>query len=724
MLATDRTLRPLRTLGTLGTSRPAHALTRLHALPQQTRETLFVLLVVAWVLLPHLAQLPVWASALVGLMLLWRAQLALAGAALPARWTLALLLGLAVAGTLWTHRSLAGSEAGVTLVALLLALKTLEMRARRDAFVVFFLGFFAVLTQFLSSQSLGTAAYMLVAMLGLLTALVNAHLPGSATPLRVAARTAARLAALGLPLMALLFVLFPRVAPLWGVGESAPRARSGLSATVSVGSMAELALDDSVALRLRFETPPAPGSALYFRGPVLARFDGRQWLPLDEVPARTSHAPEVLQTQGAPLRYEITLEPSAQPWLLVLDATPEAPQAPGLRGRATPDLQWLADPGTPGASGTPGGAGLQRYQAQSFLQFQYGPRQWRPDLGAYTALPPGGNPRTLAWAAQLRATPALASADARTLSAAVLQRLGNGDYGYTLSPGVYGEHTADEFWFGRKAGFCEHIASAYVVVMRALGVPARLVTGYQGAQRNAIDGYWTVRQSDAHAWAEIWQAGLGWTRVDPTATVSPWRVGADARLTAPSGAVAELLGRVGLGRMGPSAWGAARAAWEAINNQWNQSVLNFGQGAQIALLKRLGIEAPSGEDLASVLAYALAAVLAASGALGALWAAWPARRADPSQVLLRQLHRRLLAIGLPLPAHLSPRQIAQRLEQHFGEAARPVCDWLLQFEHWRYGPLSDAAALRLLQTQSKTLVWPQRHAPGKARPQRQPKPHS
>lgn len=703
-------------LSTTRPSHPARALARLHALPQQTRETLFVLLVVAWVLLPHLAQLPVWASALVGLMLLWRAQLALAGAALPARWTLAALLGLAVAGTLFTHHSLVGMEAGITLVALLLALKTLEMRARRDAFVVFFLGFFAVLTQFLSSQSLGTAAYMLVAMLGLLTALVNAHLPGSATPLRVAARTAARMAALGLPLMVLLFVLFPRVAPLWGVGEAAPRARSGLSATMSVGSMAELALDDSVALRLRFETPPAPGSALYFRGPVLSRFDGRQWLPLDEVPARTSHAPEVLQTQGAPLRYEITLEPTTQPWLLVLDATPEAPQAPGLRARATPDLQWLADPGTPGTSGTPGGAGLQRYQAQSFLQFQYGPRQWHPDLPAYTALPPGGNPRTLAWAAQLRATPALASADARTLSAAVLQRLGSGDYGYTLSPGIYGEHTADEFWFGRKVGFCEHIASAYVVVMRALGVPARLVTGYQGAQRNAIDGYWTVRQSDAHAWAEIWQEGQGWMRVDPTAAVSPWRPGADTRLAVPGGPMAQLLGRVGLGRVGPGAWSTARAAWEAVNNQWNQSVLNFGQGAQVALLKRMGIEAPSREDLVSVLAYALAAVLAVGGALGALWAAWPARRANPSQVVLRQLHRRLRAIGLPLPAHLSPRQIAQRLEQHFGAAATPVCHWLLQFEHWRYGPRSDAAALRLLQTQWKTLVWPQRHAPGKARP--------
>jgi transglutaminase-like putative cysteine protease len=667
---------------------------RLQALPQQARETLFLLLVVAWVLLPHMAQLPVWASALAGLLLLWRGRLALTGGALPARLALAALLGLAVAGTLWTHRSLVGSEAGVTLVALLLALKTLEIRARRDAFVVFFLGFFTVLTQCLVSQSLLTAAYMLAAILGLLTALVSAHLPGSAAPLRVAARTAARVAALGLPLMALLFVLFPRIAPLWGVGEAAPRARSGLSATVSVGSMAELALDESVALRLRFDTPPAPGSALYFRGPVLGRFDGREWTPMAEADERASRPPALLQTQGAPLRYEVTMEPSSQPWLLVLDATPDAPQAPGLQARATPDLQW---------QGAPGAGGLQRYQAQSYLQFEYGPRQWSPDLRPYTALPPGGNPRTLEWAAALRASPALANADARTLSAAVLQRLGNGEYSYTLSPGVYSEHTADDFWFERKAGFCEHIASAYVVAMRALGVPARLVTGYQGAQRNAIDGYWTVRQSDAHAWAEIWQAGQGWTRVDPTATVSPWRLGADTRLAAPAGPVAQLLGRTGAG-----AWGAVRAAWEAVNNQWNQSVLNFGQGAQMALLKRLGFTAPRGEDLA----YVLAAVMVLGGGLGALWAAWPGRRPSASQVLLRQLHRQLRSLGWPQAEHLSPRQIAQQLEQQFGPSAQPVCAWLLQLERWRYGPDPDAAALGALQAQWKSLIWPQRPSLG------------
>ncbi len=674
--------------------RPAYALARLRALPQQTRETLFVLLVVAWVLLPHMAQLPAWASALAALLLLWRAQLALAGAALPARTTLAALLGLAVAGTLWTHRSLAGSEAGVTLVALLLALKTLEMRARRDAFVVFFLGFFAVLTQFLNSQSLGIAAYMLVAMLGLLTALVSAHLPGSATPLRVAARTAARLAALGLPLMALLFVLFPRIGPLWGVSEATPRARSGLSATVSVGSMAELALDDSVALRLRFETPPAPGSALYFRGPVLSRFDGRQWTPLADAPSPATRGPEMLQTQGAPLRYEVTLEPNAQPWLLVLDATPETPQAPGLRARATPDLQWRGEPGTPGD------AALQRYQAQSFLQFQYGPRQWNPDLRTYTALPPGGNPRTLAWAAQLRATPALASANARTLSAAVLQRLGSGEYSYTLSPGVYREHTADEFWFGRKAGFCEHIASAYVVLMRALGVPARLVTGYQGAQRNVIDGYWTVRQSDAHAWAEIWEAGQGWMRVDPTASVSPWRLGADTRLAAPSGPVTQLLGRVG-----PGAWRTVCAAWEAVNNQWNQAVLNYGQGRQFELLKHLGFTSPSWEDLG----YLLAGLMAVLGLVGALWAGgymglW--RRRDPWNTLLEDTHQRLRRSGLSLPRYATPRQMAREVERHLGETASPLCDWLLELERWRYGGSADPTRLERLRKRARTLPWP------------------
>ena len=214
------------------------ALDRLASLPQQVQQTLFLLVVVAWVLLPHMVQAPLSVAAPTVALLVWRGSIALQGHALPSRWTLVVLLALAVGSTLWAHQSGFSRDAGVTLIALLLALKTLEMQARRDAFVVFFLGFFAVLTQFFSSQSIATAAYMLVAIFGLLTALVSAQMPGSAAPLRVAAGTALRLAATGTPIMVFLFVFFPRVAPLWGVDTGEPRARSGLSATMSVGSRA------------------------------------------------------------------------------------------------------------------------------------------------------------------------------------------------------------------------------------------------------------------------------------------------------------------------------------------------------------------------------------------------------------------------------------------------------------------------------------------------------
>lgn len=659
---------------------------KLNRLPREAHETLFVLLVVAWVLMPQVAQLQAWTSALAATLLLWRGYLALSGRALPGRWWLAGLLALTLAATLLTHRTLLGAEAGVALVVVLLALKTLEMRARRDAFVVFFLGFFAVLTQFFHSQSLATAAYMLVAVLGLLTALVRAHMPGSAVPLRAAARTAVRMAALGTPMMALLFVLFPRVAPLWGVADAAPRARSGLSATMSVGSMAELALDESIAFRLRFDGPEPQSGTLYFRGPVLSQFDGRRWLPLDDT--AVAQGPDGLQVQGAPLRYELTLEPSTHPWLMVLDATPQAPSTPALQATPTSDLQWRGKADT---------QNLRRYRAQSYLQYQYGPRQWTPALRNFMALPSGKNPRTLQWAAQMRSEPALASADASALSAHVLARLRNGEYSYTLSPGLYGEDTADAFWFEQKAGFCEHIASAYVVVMRALGVPARVVTGYQGAQRNAIDGYWAVRQSDAHAWAEIWQAGVGWMRVDPTAAVSPWRVGEATRLAPPRSEVVKLFTAVG-----PGLWTSARAAWEAANNRWNQWVLSYGQGTQMDILKRLGVASPHWEDLA----YLLAGVVSALGLLGAAWSAWPQGRRNPWQSLLDRARKRLADSGLRLPPSATPRQMAQAAKARWGEAALPLNQWLAELEYWHYGAADDAARLARLRKKWHKLPWP------------------
>ena len=652
-------------------------------LPRDSRDTLFLLAVIAWVVLPQLGNLPVWCALATAGVLGWRGWLAWKSRPLPSRWWLAVLLGAALAATLATHKTLLGRDAGVTLIVVLLALKTLELRARRDAFVVFFLGFFTMLSNFFFSQSLLTAFAMLVALLGLLTALVNAHMPvENKAPLREAARIAGSMALLGAPIMAVLFVLFPRMAPLWGVPSDAMAGRSGLSNQMQVGTMASLALDDGIAMRVKFDGPPPPQRDLYFRGPVLSLFDGRTWQPHYNDFARSAAAD--VQVSGLPLKYQVTLEPNNRPWLLALDATPQAPTLPdGLGAVMTSDLQWLASRPT---------TDLLRYQVQSYTQFRYGPQRANLSLQSFVDLPAGFNPRTLQLAADLRR--AQPTADTAALVQTVLARLRTGGYSYTLDPGLYGRDTADEFWFDRKEGFCEHIASSFVILMRALDVPARIVTGYQGGELNGVDGFWVVRQSDAHAWAEVWISGQGWTRVDPTATVAPGRVGSFTRLQSPRGAIANTLATVS-----PDTARRLRAAWDAVNNGWNQWVLNYSQSKQLNLLKNIGFDSPEWEDLGKVLAALL--VLASLG--GVAWAQWERRQHDPWLRLLDQARHKLAQTGITVPASAPPRQMAALVP---GQPA--LRDWLLQMESLRYAPHSTGKghSLAALRRAFKRLAWP------------------
>ncbi|MDR7304794.1 DUF3488 and transglutaminase-like domain-containing protein [Rhodoferax saidenbachensis] len=666
---------------------------RLYHLPREARDTLFLLLVIAWTIGPQTAQLPLWCSGMAAAVLLWRGWLAVQGQPLPSRWWLMALLVLATTGTAFTYKTILGRDAGVTFIVVLLALKTLEMRARRDAFVIFFLGFFTLLSNFFFSQSLLTAASMLVALLGLLTALVNAHMPVGRPPLLQAAKTAGWMALLGAPIMAVLFMLFPRIAPLWGLPGDAMSGRSGLSASMQVGTIASLALDDSIAMRIRFDGPPPAQPDLYFRGPVLSSFDGREWRPLrSNFPPHYQLQPE-LQVQGEPVKYQVTLAANNRPWLLVLDATPTKPEIVGYTPSMSPDLQWLSDQPI---------ADLVRYRATSYPQFRHGPSKLAVGLQDYVDLPPGFNPRTLQLAAEMRRSPELARADTPALVNAVMERLRTGGYQYTLEPGVFGTHTADEFWFDRKAGFCEHIASSFVLLMRALDVPARVVTGYQGGQLNNVDGMWTVRQSDAHAWAEVWMATQGWVRVDPTSTVAPARTGAFQRLQAPQSVFAQALNT-----MSPGFAINLRAMWEAANNRWNQWVLNYSQAKQLDLLRNLGFETPSWEDLS----YVLIALIVLASLVGAAWTLWERYHQDPWLRLLHGAQQRLQRAGLASSAQTPPRQLATLLQQQWpGDPAqaRQLSDWLLRLEAWRYAPNPTAATLGTLRREFRQLPWPAR----------------
>ncbi|RSZ30034.1 transglutaminase family protein [Variovorax beijingensis] len=657
------------------------------ALPRDARDTLFLLAVIALIVLPQVGNLPWWCTAITAMVLVWRSTLAVEARPLPGKWARVGLLALTLAATFATHRTLLGRDAGVTLIVILLALKTLELRARRDAFVIFFLGFFAMLTNFFYSQSLMTAVTMLLALLGLLTALVNAHMPVGRPPLMQAARTASWMALAGAPIMLALFLLFPRFAPLWGTPGDAMAGRTGLSNTMRVGAIAELALDDSIAARIKFEDNRAPPqSQLYFRGPVLAQFDGREWTALPSW-ARGAPPSGNLRTSGQPVRYEVTLEPNHRPWLLTLDAAQSAPQAPGLEVTGTPDLQWLVNRPI---------SDLVRYRAESYTQFHSGPVRQTAALRPYLALPPGSNPRTAALAAEMRAQPALANAGTQAFIRAALQRLRTGGYTYTLEPGFYGNETADEFWFDRKEGFCEHIASAFVVLMRGAGIPARIVTGYQGGELNGVDNYWVLRQSDAHAWAEVWEDGTGWVRVDPTGAVSPGRVGQLQRLVPQPGLFAGAIGA-----MSPTLAQNLRAAWEAVNNSWNQWVLNYTQSRQLNLLKTIGFNAPSLEDLAYVLLY----LLVGASLAGAAWTLWERSQHDPWLRLLGQARARLAKAGLQLPDTAPPRQMAAQADARFGPSAQAVHEWLLKLEAQRYAPASPAS-LAALRAEFRRLDWP------------------
>ena len=638
-------------------------------LPREARDTLFHITVIAWVILPHLLHLPLWCSVMAGAVLLWRARLAWTGGKLPSRWIVSGLLALATGLTLWGERALLGKEAGVTMLVVLLTLKTLELRARRDALVVFFLGFFLVLTHFLYSQSLGAGLWMLGAVWGLLTALVLAHMPVGRPPLKAAGAVAAKAALLGVPLMVLLFALFPRIGPLWGLPQDAA-GRTGLSGSLRMGAVAEIANDDSIALRVRFFGPAPQPAQMYFRGPVLSSFDGREWTRLvPTFPVRLRPRADV-ELIGEPLRYEMTVEPSRLPLLPLLELTPDrpdaAPQVPGWMLTLRPDVQWQVD--------RPISERL-RVQASAWLQHRHGPREDVLGLRDLVQLPPGFNPRTLQWATELRAQPGMVEADPRTLAQAVMRHINQAGFTYTLEPGTYGRDAVDEFWFDRKLGFCEHFAASFVVVMRALDVPSRLVTGYQGTDALPQDGYWIVRQSNAHAWAEYWQPGEGWVRVDPTAAVAPDRVQSGRSLQPPTGLVAGAMRSIS-----PEMAAQLRARWEAVNNRWNQWVLNYSRQQQFRLLEKLGVRSPDWQDLAS----ALIGLLCLASLAGAGWAWWDRRRQDPWQRLQVRVQARLQALGVEVQAHHPPRERAARLRATLGPAYEPAAAELDALDRLRY----------------------------------------
>lgn len=538
--------------------------------------------------LPHLAAMPAWLALVIVLAAAWRAAVEWFALRRP-NWLIRGLLtfgGLALVilhyGTFW------GRRAATVLLCVMIAAKLSEMFRLRDARVVASLGYFLIATQFLFSQQLLFFAYLVIGCALVTAALMKVQRDAdcvvvpdqqparrTAHPARVV-RDGFVLMLLAVPFALVLFALFPRLAsPLWGMPENALDGRTGLSDEMSPGNIASLFADDSPAFRVSFDGPPPPRSERYWRGPVLWRFDGRTWKRL----FYSNRAPERTPRPGPGARaYTVQQEPSERRWLFSLDYPVRAPED----ARLTADFELINK--TPVTT-------LKSYDLISQPDFRDSVDLLQTMRRFALQLPEGSNPRTQAYAQELRDQ----YPDDRALIDAVLAWFNEEDFFYSLETAPLGLHGADEFLFDLRVGYCEYYASAFVVLMRAAGIPARIVTGYQGGFWQAADEYLLVRQSDAHAWAEVWLEGQGWIRVDPTAAVSPARIRDGAR-SALSGAGGWLSGEW-LYRL--------RNQYDRLQNLWNRWVLGFDAGRQQNLLASLGLDnLPPGVKAALLVALA------------------------------------------------------------------------------------------------------------------------
>jgi transglutaminase-like putative cysteine protease len=627
----------------------------------------------AFVVAPHLLRLPPWLGLLCVSAMGWRVLRDLRGWALPGPW-LRMVLALAGMGAvLASYGTLLGPDAGVALLAVMLSLKLVEMRGLRDATVVILLAYFLVATGFLFSQSIASGVYLFLAVVVLTAALVVLNHPGADARLSGQyLRRSADLLVQAVPLMVILFILFPRVSgSLWGIAIQNSGARTGLSESMSIGDVNRLSESNEVAFRVEFAGDPPGRDQLYWRGPVLWHTDGRRWTALSPHEGRQLAAPR-LQVLGAPVDYSVILQPHERHWLFMLDVPGEISE----RAVLTPDLQMLA---------TRPVSQLLRYQARSYPHARVtnlDPRQ--RDLAL--ALPEAGHPLARALAADWAAEE---SGELHKVQRA-LRHFREQPFFYSHEPPLLRGDAVDEFLFDSRTGFCEHYAAAFVVLMRAAGVPARVVTGYYGGELNPIGGHLVVRQSDAHAWAEVFVEGQGWLRVDPTTVIPPERVAAGASRTRAEDGARTRLEVSWLGR----ALRSARQLVDATNHGWNQWVLGYGADKQRGLLERLG--------LAWAGWHGLVALLGAGGLLVLMGAAahlaWRRRRAQDPVVrgfdrILARLARRGVVKGPSEGAQAFAMRVQvtdPALGARFGELAS-------RYTALRYGPppsRSDVNAFR------------------------------
>lgn len=636
--------------------------------PIRWHHQLYLLLSLVMVSAPHAERLPWWIIGFTSALFAWRTYLGYSRIELPNRWLLFLIAMGATIGVFVSYSSIFGRDAGLALLVIMLGLKLLETRTLRDAMLLIFLGYILVITNFLHSQTIPTALYMGACTVVITAAMIALNYAHTEPPFRVQLRAAGVMLAQAVPLMVVLFFLFPRVpGPLWGLPQDAFAGVSGLSDTMSPGSLSRLTLSDAVAFRVSFQGEIPRRRNLYWRGPIMWDFDGRTW----SVPRFFYNTPRI-EASGERVSYEITLEPHNKRWLFALDVPATVPPLSFVSG----DLQIMAaEPVNQ----------RKRYEMQSYLNASYGVVENRFALRRGLNLPAGMNPRTLELAQALRAR----HDNDLKLAEEVLLKFRDEKFVYTLEPPLLGEQPVDDFLFRTRTGFCEHFASAFAVLMRGAGIPARIVTGYQGGDVNQFGNYLIVRQADAHAWVEIWIRGRGWIRIDPTSMVSPLRVESGISAAVPRTDPLPLMVRDDFALLRN-----LRLSWDFVANTWNHWVLGYTPERQRWLLSNVGIDNATWQKLTAILFCLAGAIVAVFTFL--VLRQLKSRVRDPVKAAYLRFCEKLSRKGLPRAPAEGPVDFARRVESARPDLSPAVAAITRLYVALRYGVGTSAAALEEL----------------------------
>ena len=535
--------------------------------------------------IPHFIYQPVWVAVMFIAMIFWRIMAIRHLWPLPAkRFSSLKILHLSFAGMAFlllfmSYGNLIGRDAGVALLTVMLGLKIVEIRTHRDYYISCFLGYFLVVTNFFYSQNIPVALLMFIVVIIMTASLISLNDGKKSLSNKGIIKLASQMLLQAIPLMLLLFVLFPRISgPLWGLPQDAHSGKTGIDDSMTLGKISQLILSDEIAFRVKFDGDIPPPSQLYWRGPVLWQTDGTTWTELKNSYLMSSR-PQ-FTTRGDEYSYITTLESHNQRWLFALDFPSEQPSTPSSHYTYDGQLRSIKPINQ-----------RQQIRLKSHAQYSLNPNE-DDYLDAALKLPEEIHPRTKllaqSWLKQ--------NAEPMQLVNKALVHFNQNQFYYTLTPPLLTGDTIDSFLFESRRGFCEHYAASFTVLMRAAGVPARIVTGYLGGEINPVDDFLVVRQRDAHAWVEVWIQGQGWLRVDPTSAVSRQRIEQGMSTIMPEGFNAPLF--TANSRNLIDLWQHIRNNWDALDNAWNQWVLAYGPELQKEFLQKLGMAKPDWQTMA------------------------------------------------------------------------------------------------------------------------------